>query len=248
MTTSPQTDSVQHGAVEPVDDKHNENLIPQLLFGPMTVHVPEDYVDPTPAPVDGATLPQLVRVECGAEPPHDPMWMEYDDEAWYPPGCPRCWYEAMRDAHAGCQHSHHRAWRRWKLSKWLAGWAYRLGLIAAYTFSYDAHCHGCMDGFRLKSKTGRPYILGWPTWKWGCLLKNRHWPGRYVGFGCCTKCLPCPECGSTEWEHDALHQQDVVAPETADSGGGRHRLSPQHPGWETAPEDMAALLRANAGE
>jgi hypothetical protein len=79
MTTSPQTTSAQHGAAEPVDDEYNENLIPQWPIGPMTVYMPEDYVDPTPVPVEHTTLPRLVRVECGAEPPHDPMWMEYDD-------------------------------------------------------------------------------------------------------------------------------------------------------------------------
>lgn len=242
MTITPQTDGGPHGAAE-ADDEYNENLIPQLVMGPLSVHVPEDYVDPTPVPVDSGSLPRLVRVECGAESSHDPMWMEYDDEAWYPPGCPTCWYEAMRDAHAPCAHSRHGAWRRGKFSKWLASWAYRLGLVASYSSTYDEHCNGCMDGFRWSLKSSRPYVLGWPTWKWGCLLKKRHWPGGYVGFDCCTKCLPCPECGSTEWNHDVLHGQDSLSSECEESGGGRHRLSPKHPGWETAPEELEALLR-----
>lgn len=184
---------------------------PQLTFGPMTVHTPENYVDPTPQPINPATLPRLMRVECGAEPPHAPMWMEYDDEAWYPPSCPDCAYVAMRDAHDPCRHSRHGVWRRWKLTKRLASWAYQLGLLAGYGATYDAHCDGCLDGFIWKPKHGRPYTLGWPTWKWGCLLKKRHWPGGYVGFDCCTKCLPCPECGSSEWDHDVFHGQDSLA-------------------------------------
>lgn len=224
-------------------------LTPHLVLGPMTVHVPENYVDPTPRPVDPTTFPRLMRVECGADSPHEPMWMEYDDEAWYPPGCPHCWYEAMRDAHAPCRHSRHGAWRSWRFSKWLASWAYRLGVIASYSCTYDGHCNGCMDGFRWRFTSARPYVLGWPAWKWGCLLKNRHWPGGYVGFGCCTKCLPCPECGSTAWEHDVLQCEREQAVESAgEDAGGRHRLSPSHPGWETAPEELAALLQAQDGQ
>lgn len=249
MTTAPQIGTDQHDAAEP-HDEYNEDFIPQFVVGPMQVHVPENYIDPSPLAVDPAALPRLMRVECGAESLHEPMWMEYDDEAWYPPGCPRCWYEAMRDAHAGCAHSRHGSWRRWKLSHWLASWAYRLGLIASYGCTWDGHCNGCMSGFRWRLTSSRPYVLGWPAWKWGCLLKNRHWPGGYVGFDCCTKCLPCPECGSTAENHDVLHQSEqpssVPVDETSD--GGRHRLSESHPGWESAPEELEALLRAQRGQ
>lgn len=247
MTTSPEIDTGQHEAAEP-GDEYNENLIPRWPTEPPAEIYKADEFDPSPVPIDAASLPRLMRAECGAEPPHAPMWMEYDDEAWYPPSCPDCAYIAMRDAHAGCSHSHHGAWRRWKLVHWLAGWAYQLGLIASYGATYDGYCRGCLDGFRWRPKNGRPYALGWPTWKWGCLLKGRHWPGGYVGFGCCTKCLPCPECGSAEPVHDVLHGQDSMASERDEGGGGRHRLSPQHPGWETAPEELEALVRARNGE
>jgi len=43
----------------------------------------------------------------------------------------------------------------------------------------------------------RPYVLGWPAWKWHCLLRAHHWPGEPIGLGLCAKCAPCPECGST---------------------------------------------------
>lgn len=228
MTIRPQTEGSQYGAVQPVDEC-SEDVLPQWPI--------EDL---WPVPVELATLPQLVRVECVVEPPHAPMWMKYDDEAWYPPSCPDCAYVAMRDAHAGCEHSHHGAWRRWKLVNWLSGWAYQLGVLAGYGSNHDGYCNGCLTGFRWRSASGRSYVLGWPSWKWSCLLKKRHWPGGYVGFDCCTRCLPCPECGSTEWDHDVLH--------VAEGSGGRHRLSPQHPGWETAHDELEALLRAQQGE
>lgn len=204
----------------------------------------EVYDDPSPVPVDPGSLPRLVRVECGADPQHGPMWMEYDEEDWYAPPCPMCAYVMMRDAHDPCRHSHHGAWRRWKVSAWLAGWAYQLGLIAGYGSTHDGFCRGCLDGFVWRPKHGRPYTLGWATWKWSCLLKKRHWPGGYVGFDCCTKCLPCPECGSTKWEHDVLQCERERAVDRADEdAGGRHRLSPSHPGWETAIDELHALQR-----
>lgn len=207
-----------------------------------------NYHDPSPEPVDVSSLPRLVKVECVAEPRHAPMWMEYDDEAWYPPSCPDCAYVLMRDAHAGCQHSHHGRWRRWRITNVVAGWAYSLGILAGYGSTHDGHCNGCLDGFRWRTLHGRAYLLGWPAWKWSCLLKKRHWPGGYVGFDCCTKCLPCPVCGSTEWDHDALHQDQASASEADEQGGGRHRLSREHPGWEAAPEELEALLRQQGGE
>lgn len=151
-------------------------------------------------------LDQLELIECAAVPRHHETWTRRDPDAWYPPGCPYCWHDQARAEHAGCEHSHHRAWRRWKISSRLASWAYSLGLIAGYGHTYDGHCRGCLDGFVLRPRHGRPYVMGWPAWKWGCVLKNRHWPGQFIGLGCCTKCLPCPECGNTEPDHDVFHE------------------------------------------
>ena len=154
-------------------------------------------------------LDQLELIGCDAEPRHHETWTRRDPEAWYPPGCPYCWHDNARDQHAGCEHSHHWPWRRWQISHRVLGWAYSLGLVAGWGVSYDApHCYGCISGRILwrSSRGWPPYVLGWPSWKWGCLLKNRHWPGPFIGLGCCTKCAPCPECGSTAPNHDVFHQ------------------------------------------
>lgn len=168
-------------------------------------------LDCNPEPTDPLTLPPLVRVHCDAEPPHPPMWMEHDEEDWYAPGCPICWYESARDAHAGCAHSRHLPWRRWKIAHWVVRKAYSLGITSnGGCMTWDGYCVGCWRGSWSTFRGRRVYVLGWPTWKWGCVLKNRHWPGQFIGFDSCTKCMPCPECGSTESDHDVFHGADSL--------------------------------------
>lgn len=163
-------------------------------------------LDSTGAEVHPVTVHDLVKVDCTAEPAHEPMWMKFDDELWWAPSCPICSYERERDAHAGCRHSHHRAWRRWKITRRALGWAYSMGLVSGWGQTYDGYCNGCVSGV-LPVRGRRTYALGWPTWKWGCLFKGRHWPGQFIGLGLCTKCAPCPECGSTEADHDVFHEE-----------------------------------------
>jgi hypothetical protein len=154
-------------------------------------------------------LDQLELIVCEAQPPHWELWTRHDPGAWYPPGCPLCWHAQARAEHAGCEHSHHRAWRRWKLTHRVVGWLYVLGITSTGGgWAYSSECAGCM--YSLPHLRGRRvYVLGWPAWKWGCLIKNRHWPSsEYIGFGCCTKCAPCPECGSIEPNHDVFHQAE----------------------------------------
>lgn len=100
---------------------------------------------PQHAPRD---VPGLQRAECTATPPHPPYWTLASDG--YPAGCPTCQYLIARDEHAGCAHSGHRAWRRWRASYRLLGLLSRARIVTAYGATYDGHCHGCISGIRTR--------------------------------------------------------------------------------------------------
>lgn len=148
-------------------------------------------------------FPGLRLAECLADPPHPRAWLYATDA--YPPPCMYCAYHAIEAAHRGCEHSHHRAWRRWEIARKLAGWGYSAGFIAGYSISGIGACKGCVTGIRW-GRSG--YLLGWDRWKWqalpGC-LRRWHWPsgtdecsrtcdGRELNF--CARCAPCPGCGT----------------------------------------------------
>lgn len=138
-------------------------------------------------------VPGLILIDCDATPRHYAWTL--DSEA-YPPTCMACAWRDLYDRHSKCEHSRHRAWRRWRITRWVARWAYALGIISGSATSYGGGgCHGCLS--RVCWRGSRPYILGWPRWKWSCVLRGRHWPGEFVGLESCTKCLPCPDCGAT---------------------------------------------------
>lgn len=113
-----------------------------------------------------------------------------------------------------------RHWRRWRLTRWLFGRLYWLG-ITAWGGSIGNHCqlfvpypdpcrghppgwgwvaHG--PGWRSLIRP-RYYVLGWEAWKWGCLLRRRHWPAEHIGLGMCGRCAPWPCCGATTRAHAA---------------------------------------------
>jgi hypothetical protein len=141
--------------------------------------------------------PGLQLAECGAEPRHAYTWF-LDDDGYGAP-CMYCVYEAVRDAHAGCEHSHHGPWRRWKVTHRLAGWAYTLGITSASSYRYDGNCSGCYTPY---FHGRRLYVLGLSRGAWRCLLRGRHLPGEPTGvFDYCGKCLPWPCCGSKRVEH-----------------------------------------------
>lgn len=93
------------------------------------------------------------------------------------------------------RHARHGAWRRWRFTRWLLGWAYQLGVISGWGTTSTSACTGCVS--RICWRGQRYYVLGLPRDTWRCLLVGHHRPGEPVGFGMCGKCLPCPECGST---------------------------------------------------
>jgi hypothetical protein len=109
----------------------------------------EDYVDylnrqadewcnnPPPAP------PGFELIECDAEPRHWPMYSVVDDDFYGGPPCLYCTSAVLREQHAPCEHSHHRAWRRWKITRRILGHLYTWRLVRSYGTTYNGHCRGC---------------------------------------------------------------------------------------------------------
>lgn len=167
----------------------------------------EDYVEyltrqadawcsnPPPAP------PGFELVECSATPRHWPEYAVADDD-FYPGGCSRCAYDALYEAHAGCAHSHHARWRRWRITGKVAGWLYVTGLTSnGGGWQMSAHCPGCYTMPKW-NRNRRVYALGKRVDWWTCLIKRHHLRGDEIGFGLCAKCAPCPDCGSRTAEHE----------------------------------------------
>lgn len=153
----------------------------------------DDGPCPDHAPLN---VPGLQLADCYAEPRHPRTWALAGDNYGIP--CMYCAYDALDERVQYLERCRHWAWRRTKLFKKLAGRAYALGIVGGYGISGGGgqYAHrGCAYGFRWRGS--RSYILGWPTWKWSCLLRKRHWPAVFVGLESCTKCLPCPDCGGT---------------------------------------------------
>lgn len=169
----------------------------------------EDFVDylgrkadhytqsPPPAP------PGFELVECDAEPRHWPVYTHADSD-FYPMPCLYCVNESTQKAVDALERRYH--WLKHPLrGRWairLLGKLYSLGVIAGYGTHYGGatDCNRCIEGIRLRGR--RPYVLGWPDWKWSCLITRRHWPGEGPLFGMCGKCVPCPDCGTTKLDHN----------------------------------------------
>lgn len=97
-----------------------------------------------------------------------------------------------------------RHWSRWRAWRRIVHHLSMLGVVSGSMWVSD------WSGTRVEvlSWTGRrskytgrrstpSSVLYWPTRKWGCVLRRRHWPNDdHVSFGLCSKCLPCPDCGA----------------------------------------------------
>lgn len=155
-------------------------------------------VDETPCPQHAPlATPGLVLVDCDANPRHYTWILAHDG---YPAPCMPCQLDAAAAAHSGCEHSHHKAWRRWRLTRKLAGWGYSMGFIRAWGVSYGGGCNQCVTRLRWGRSS---YLLGWDNWRWHTLiscLRAGHWPADtdacsdLSGTGFCVKCAPCPGC------------------------------------------------------
>lgn len=155
-------------------------------------NVCERRVDDGPC-ADHAPLnvPGLQLADCDTEPRHPHTFFHASDA--YPPPCMYCVSQSQQEQIDRLTACRHWPWRRWKLSGRIASWLYALGLVAGYGFTNSSTCHGCLCSFRFGNSS---YLLGWPRWKWNCLLREHHWPGEFIGMNSCTKCYPCPDCGS----------------------------------------------------
>jgi hypothetical protein len=89
-----------------------------------------------------AAPPGFWLVSCDNEPRHWPWYVPIDVD-FYEPGCPTCVASSERAAHAGCEHSHHWPWRRWKITGTAFMWLYRMRLIKGHGIQYGEHCKGC---------------------------------------------------------------------------------------------------------
>lgn len=139
-------------------------------------------------------IPGLRLIECEKGCPR--TWV-LDDDGYEPP-CPWCARDMAIEAHEGCEHSHHGRWRRWRIVHRALSRLYVLGIVKGWSSCYSAYCRGCAAHIHW-GRSG--YLLGWPRWKWRCLLVARHWPGEEVLRGMCGKCCPWPCCGSQESGH-----------------------------------------------
>lgn len=143
-----------------------------------------------PAAPDGFYL-----MECGKTPRHFPTYAVLDGE-FYEGVCPSCQYEDLAARHDGCAHSHHRVWRRWKLTGKAAGWLYSSGITSSGgSWHMGGGCMGCYTMPKF-NRHRRVYILWVQVETWRCLLKYHHIRGD-AGWGMCGKCFPCPSCQST---------------------------------------------------
>ncbi len=141
---------------------------------------------PEHAPHD---IPGLTLADCDAVPRHPRTWFLASDSDG--PPCMYCSYAALAARHDGCEHSHHGAWRRWKVTHWLAGRGYSLGVVRGFSTSWGGGCDYCLSYFRW-GRSG--YVLGKRREWWFCLLRRRHLFRPVPGIDwLCDRCSPDPE-------------------------------------------------------
>lgn len=145
--------------------------------------------------------PGMERVECGATPPHWPTYMAHVDGQYGAP-CYMCISSEQTERIAELKHRSHHRWWKWRAYRWLSRRGYSWGLTAGSTWgNMCAHC-GTTTQIHWRGK--RSYILGQPREWWQCLVKRHHiyTPLHGRTFDLCTKCAPCPDCGSTAADHE----------------------------------------------
>lgn len=151
----------------------------------------DDSPCPAHAPLD---IPGLMLTECTtAEPRHPRTWVIANDGGYGAP-CMYCCYDLAVKAHAGCEHSHHGRWRRWRIASRLLGDLYSLGIVACYGHNWGGGCRGCLTNVRF-GRNG--YLLGQENEWWTCLLRHHH--VRRPDPDCpviCDVCSP-PDTGTT---------------------------------------------------
>lgn len=149
--------------------------------------------NPPPAPA-GFEL-----IECAHVPRHWPTYTVADDD-FYEASCPHCWVSNDQERISELEHRLHKPWMRWKLTFKVLGWLYVLGLTSGYGMRNCYACPSWVLSGPIHWGGSRPYVLGLKRETWRC-LRAGHRPGDPIGFGYCSKCLPCPDCGSKTAGH-----------------------------------------------
>lgn len=139
---------------------------------------------PDHAPMD---IPGLQRAECSAPPGTHPVTFFYANDGGYGAPCMYCAFDAISKDHAGCEHSHHGAWRSWRVTGWADRAGAQLGLWIGFTHvTWSASCDGCRTRFRWGP---RFWILGVRKDTLAHVLRRGHRP--MPGFGdVCNRCSP----------------------------------------------------------
>lgn len=167
------------------DDPIADNVVGYALGWPL---LPVDAAVPAP--------PGFELVGCDATPRHPAVYVLAPAGGSYPAPCPHCQLWAEIDAHRGCEHAGHGRWRRWRVVRWAVGQLYASGLSSSGGgVQWGGGCDRCLVGGP-SWRGARPYVLWVRRWTWRC-LRAGHRPAERVAFGFCSKCLPCPDCGSS---------------------------------------------------
>lgn len=146
-----------------------------LTAGPCPDHAPTAF-------------PGLVLVDCDAEPRH---WTWIHAHDGYPAPCTPCQLAAEMDAHRGCAHALHGAWRAWKFTGRVDRWGARVGLWNGFTsFTLGGGCNGCRTRFRWSP---RFWVLGVRKTTAAHVLRTGHRPVETHGEDWCKRCHPDPE-------------------------------------------------------
>lgn len=153
-------------------------------------------------------VPGLTLVDCDAEPRHW-LWVHAGD--YYPPPCYRCELNRYHEADQDRLRCRHGRWRTLKVLWRFTSWLYALGVLSGTGVRTCDRYPGRWCLSSVSWRGSRPYALGWPTWKWRCVLRMRHWPGEPIGFESCGKCVPWYCCGSTRFDHAEGCPEDAPA-------------------------------------
>lgn len=103
-------------------------------------------------------------------------------------------------------------WQHTRAWQWLVRLLYVLGVASGAVSAGFSHPRGYWAApTGILTRQHRPYVLGWRTDKWRCLLRYHHWPTRWeIAFGMCGKCLPWPCCAAITVEHaDGCDERDA---------------------------------------
>lgn len=135
------------------DDSRNHPDIPEQHYDEETCET-EDYceyvarVETYLSEHPPAAPPGFYLVPCGNEPRHWPQYVPVFNDV-YEPVCSQCSYAALSESHDGCEHSHHHAWSRWRITKTAMKLLYPR-FVKGWRTSYSVHCKGCVSGISWK--------------------------------------------------------------------------------------------------